>query len=151
MTYPTYNPRQKSYTTKNNLAISLDIPSDPLEAHLWIVSGVSPYILVQLAGLVGSDIKAICHLTGISQRTIRRKIKSSTPLTLTQGARVYGSVQALDAVISLHEGDLAIAMSWLDCSAKGLGGEKPSNILTTAMGVQAVLDLVGRIEHGVVI
>ncbi|WP_268844002.1 MULTISPECIES: antitoxin Xre/MbcA/ParS toxin-binding domain-containing protein [Aeromonas] len=43
-----------------------------------------------------------------------------------------------------------MAMAWLHCPAKGLGGEIPMNILTTPSGVQAVVDLIGRIEHGVI-
>ncbi|HAT1543777.1 antitoxin Xre/MbcA/ParS toxin-binding domain-containing protein [Aeromonas hydrophila] len=31
----------------------------------------------------------------------------------------------------------------------GLGGKKPVDLLSTAMGVQAVIDLAGQIEHGV--
>ncbi|MCF3098006.1 DUF2384 domain-containing protein [Aeromonas australiensis] len=64
--------------------------------------------------------------------------------------RVYSVIQALDATISLHNDDLAMAMAWLHCPAKGLGGEIPMNILTTPSGVQAVVDLIGRIEHGVI-
>ena len=41
------------------------------------------------------------------------------------------------------------AVSWLNRTAWGLGGVAPATLLTTQMGVQAVIDLVGRIEHGV--
>ncbi|MFQ2462413.1 antitoxin Xre/MbcA/ParS toxin-binding domain-containing protein [Aeromonas caviae] len=34
-------------------------------------------------------------------------------------------------------------------SAWGLGGEKPADVITTPMGAQAVIDLVGRIRHGI--
>ncbi|WP_327786773.1 MbcA/ParS/Xre antitoxin family protein [Aeromonas caviae] len=34
---------------------------------------------------------------------------------------------------------------------RGLGGVAPATLLTTQMGVQAVIDLVGRIQHGVCI
>ncbi|MFQ2782283.1 antitoxin Xre/MbcA/ParS toxin-binding domain-containing protein [Aeromonas caviae] len=37
------------------------------------------------------------------------------------------------------------------CPARGLGGVAPATLLTTQMGVQAVIDLVGRIQHGVCI
>ncbi|MDO2954101.1 DUF2384 domain-containing protein [Aeromonas simiae] len=40
-------------------------------------------------------------------------------------------------------------MSWLNRTAWGLGGVAPATLLTTQMGVQAVVELVGRIEHGV--
>lgn len=149
MTFTAYRPNHPPSTT-HSLTLSLGIPSDPLSIHLWVVSGISPHILIRLIESVRSDMKTICHLIGISRSTVNRKLRHGTPLTLTQGTRVYGVIQTLDAVISLHDGDLARAMSWLHCSAKGLGGERPADVLATPMGVQAVIELIARIEHGVV-
>lgn len=150
MTFPAYRPNHTRSTT-HSLTLSLGIPSDPLGIHLWIVAGIAPGILIRLIESVRSDMKTICHLAGISRSTVNRKLRNGTPLTLTQGTRVYGVIQALDAAISLHDGDLAMAMSWLHCSAKGLGGEKPADVLSTPMGVQAVVEIIGRIEHGIVL
>ena len=149
MTYSAYNQGHvKPHCAR--LVMSLGIPSDPLSVHSWIVTGVSPEIIIRLVKSVRSDIKTICHLVGISKSTIIRKLKNGIPLTPEQGSRVYSVIQVLDAAISLHNGDFAMAMSWLHCPAKGLGGEIPMNILTTPSGVQAVVDLIGRIEHGVI-
>ena len=149
MTFPAYRPNHPR-STAHSLALSLGIPSDPLGVHLWIVAGTAPSILIRIVESVRSDMKTICHLTGISRSTVNRKLRYGTALTLAQGTRVYGVIQALDAAISLHDGDFAMAMSWLHCSAKGLGGEKPADVLATPMGVQAVVELIGRIEHGIV-
>ncbi|ATM00815.1 hypothetical protein CK910_21855 [Aeromonas sp. CA23] len=149
MTYSVYRPNPPR-SPAHNLALYLDIPSDPLGVHLWIVAGITPDILIRLIESVRSDMKTICHLTGISRSTVNRKLRYGSTLTLAQGTRVYGVIQALDAAISLHDGDPAMAISWLHCSAKGLGGEKPADVLATAMGVQAVVELIGRIEHGIV-
>ncbi len=149
MTYLAYHPGQiKPYSAR--LIMSLGIPSDPLSVHSWIVAGLSPEIIIRLVESVRSDMKTICHLVGISKSTITRKLKNGIPLTPEQGSRVYSVIQALDAAISLHNDDLAMAMFWLHCPAKGLGGEIPMNMLTTTSGVQAVVDLIGRIEHGVI-
>ncbi|WP_324041877.1 MbcA/ParS/Xre antitoxin family protein, partial [Aeromonas caviae] len=56
-----------------------------------------------------------------------------------------------DAALSLQEDDALRALSWLHRPARGLGGVAPATLLTTQMGVQAVIDLVGRIQHGVCI
>ena len=48
-----------------------------------------------------------------------------------------------------REDDALRALSWLHRPARGLGGVAPATLLTTQMGVQAVIDLVGRIQHGV--
>ncbi|TNI14229.1 hypothetical protein CF106_04620 [Aeromonas veronii] len=149
MTYSAYG-RGQVRPSRTRLVMSLGIPSDPLSVHSWIVAGISPEIIIRLVESVRSDMKTICHLVGISKSTITRKLRNGIPLTPEQGSRVYSVIQALDATISLHNDDLAMAMSWLHCPAKGLGGEIPANVLTTASGVQAVVDLIGRIEHGVI-
>ncbi|UBR44381.2 DUF2384 domain-containing protein [Aeromonas veronii] len=103
----------------------------------------------QLAGTVKTDVGSICRLAGISRHTIARKLRIGAPLSISQGARVYGVVQALEAVLSLHRNNAARALSWLHRPAWGLGGVAPARLLTTDMGVQAVIHLVGRIQHGV--
>mgnify|MGYP000087066912 CR=1 FL=1 len=155
MTYLAYDPG-KMQPYSDRLIMSLGIPSDPLSVHSWIVAGISPEIIIRLVKSVRSDIKTICHLVGISKSTIIRKLKNGIPLTPEQGSRVYSVIQALDATISLHNDDLAMAMAmamamaWLHCPAKGLGGEIPINLLTTASGAQAVIELIGRIQYGVI-
>jgi putative toxin-antitoxin system antitoxin component (TIGR02293 family) len=148
MSYASYHPG-KTEASVMTLSSSLGIPSDPLGAHLWIVAGVAPSIIHRLAELMSTDVGVICSLAGISRRTVARKLRIGAPLSISQGARVYGVVQALEAVLSLHRNNTARALSWLHRPAWGLGGVAPAELLTTQMGVQAVVDLVGRIRHGV--
>ncbi|MFM1702944.1 MULTISPECIES: antitoxin Xre/MbcA/ParS toxin-binding domain-containing protein [Aeromonas] len=136
-------------TTSRSLAHALNIPSELLRVHLWIVAGVAPETIPQLAKMVMTDVGTICRLTGISKNTISRKLRTNTPLTIQQGSRVYGVILALDAARSLNENDNTKSIAWLHQPAKGLGGKMPAELLSTSVGVQAVVDLVGRIEHGV--
>ncbi|WP_393935439.1 antitoxin Xre/MbcA/ParS toxin-binding domain-containing protein [Aeromonas rivipollensis] len=130
---------------------SLGIPNDPLGAHLWIVAGVAPSIIHRLAELMNTNAGLICRLAGISRSPVARKLKMDIPLSTAQGTRIYGVVQALDTALSLHEYDTTRALSWLHRRDWGLGGVAPAQLLNTPMGVQAVIDLVGRIQHGVCI
>ena len=148
MSYASYHPGKATASTKT-IFDSLGIPSDPLGAHLWIVAGVAPGIIHRLAELMNTDSGLICRSAGISRSTVARKLRIEAPLSISQGTRVYGVVQALDAVLSLHEHDTTRAISWLSRPAWGLGGIAPAEVLTTQMGVLAVVDLVGRIRHGV--
>ncbi len=148
MSYAIYHPGKATASTKT-IFDSLGIPSDPLGAHLWIVAGVAPGIIHRLAELVKVDVGMICGLTGISRSIISRKLRTHTSLSISQGARVYGAILVLDAVLSLHQNDTVRAFSWLNRAAWGLGGVAPAELLKTQMGVQAVIDLVGRIQHGV--
>lgn len=148
MSYASYHPGKTGVSTMT-LSSSLGIPSDPLGAHLWIVAGVAPDMLPQLAILMQTDMSSICQLVGISRSTVARKLKMGAPLSTSQGTKVYGVVQALDAALSLNKNDTAKALSWLNRPAWGLGGVAPATLLNTPMGVQAVIHLVGRIQHGV--
>ena len=148
MSYASYHPGKATASTKT-IFDSLGIPSDPLGAHLWIVAGVAPGIIHRLAELMNTDSGLICRLAGISRHTVARKLRIGAPLSISQGARVYGVVQALDAALSLNKNDTAKALSWLNRPAWGLGGVAPATLLNTPMGVQAVVNLVGRIQHGV--
>lgn len=131
------------------LMTTLNIPQDPLSAHLWIIAGVAPSIIHQISGLVMTDVGVICRLVGISRGTLSRKVRNKTTLSVSQGERVYGVVQALEAVLSLHRNNTVRAISWLHRPAWGLGGKRPAEVLSTALGAQAVIVLVGRIQHGV--
>ena len=148
MSYASYHPG-KTEASVMTLSSALGIPSAPLGSHLWIVVGVAPGSIHRLAELMSADIGLICRLAGISRHTVARKLRIGAPLSISQGARVYGVVQALDAALSLNKNDTAKALSWLNRPAWGLGGVAPATLLNTPMGVQAVVDLVGRIRHGV--
>ena len=148
MSLSVYQPSTQA-SSAPTLMTTLNIPQDPLSAHLWIVAGVAPGIIHRLAELMNTDSGLICRLAGISRSTVARKLRIEAPLSISQGTRVYGVVQALDAVLSLHEHDTTRAISWLSRPAWGLGGIAPAEVLTTQMGVLAVVDLVGRIEYGV--
>ena len=148
MSYASYHPGKATASTKT-IFDSLGIPSDPLGAHLWFIAGVAPGIIHRLAELMNTDSGLICRLAGISRHTVARKLRIGAPLSISQGARVYGVVQALEAVLFLHRNNTARALSWLHRPAWGLGGVAPATLLNTPMGVQAVVNLVGRIRHGV--
>lgn len=150
MSYAAYHPGE-TVASANDVFSSLSIPIDSLGAHLWIVAGVAPSIIHRVAELMSTDVGLICRLAGISRSTVARKIKTGALLSTSQGARVYGVVQALDAVLSLNKQDTTKTLSWLERPAWGLGGVAPATLLNTPMGVQAVVDLVGRIQHGVCI
>ncbi|WP_163129263.1 MULTISPECIES: antitoxin Xre/MbcA/ParS toxin-binding domain-containing protein [Aeromonas] len=148
MSLSVYQPSTQA-SSAPTLMTTLNIPQDPLSAHLWIIAGVAPGIIHRLAELMSTDTGLICRLAGISRSTVARKLRIGATLSISQGARVYGVVQALDAALSLNKNDTAKALSWLNRPAWGLGGVAPAELLTTQMGVQAVVNLVGRIQHGV--
>ena len=54
------------------------------------------------------------------------------------------------AALNLFAGDQAAADRWLKTPAKALGGRTPLEVLALEGGADAVRDLIGRLEHGVI-
>ena len=51
---------------------------------------------------------------------------------------------------NLFEGDLRAAMDWVRSPAKALNGEAPIRMIGSDRELEAVRDIVGRLEHGIV-
>lgn len=149
MSYTAYHPEIET-ASKGVLAL-LSLPRKPLEAHNYIMAGFSPQTVTKIAEMLGTDTKTICMVAGIDRTTLSRKAKTAALLSQDQSARVYWLAQVLDAASSLNEGDWVKTMRWLRKPAWGLGNKTPAELLTTAAGAQAVIDLIGQIEHGVAV
>lgn len=59
----------------------------------------------------------------------------------------YSAADVWRAAIALFEGNRAGAERWLHQEVVGLGGKRPIDVMQS--DPQQVLDLIGRIEHGV--
>lgn len=55
----------------------------------------------------------------------------------------------MDAAVGLHDGDKFRALLWLQSPARALGGIRLIDYQDTPEHIQTVLDLIGRIEHGI--
>lgn len=143
--------RQIRKAAHKGFLASLCLPKEPLKAHHHIVAGFNPDIVTKIAVMLGSDTTVVCKVTGIDRTTFSRKVKASHLLSQDQSSRVYWLAQVLDAASSLNDGDMEKTMRWLRKPAWGLGNKAPIDLLTTAAGAQAVIDLVGQIEHGVAV
>ncbi|WP_176475905.1 antitoxin Xre/MbcA/ParS toxin-binding domain-containing protein [Halomonas salipaludis] len=62
-------------------------------------------------------------------------------------AEEHQAVAVRQAAIGLFEGDRTAAERWLHKEAMGLGGKRPIDVMQA--DPQQVLDLIGRVEHGV--
>lgn len=138
-----------SGSSVTDVLASLALPRNRLAAHRHIVAGVSPEVVIKLIALLGSDTRTVCAMIGIRRDALSRRISQGAHLSPAQGDRLYWVALAMEAVLSLHNGDIIKSMRWLARPAWGLGGERPAEVLTSPMGAQAVIDLAGRIEHGV--
>lgn len=58
--------------------------------------------------------------------------------------------QIVQAAIELFEGDTEAAENWLNTSNQGLGHTRPIEYAVDSKTSQDVLELIGRLEHGII-
>lgn len=66
-------------------------------------------------------------------------------------SRRKARTQAIEAANELFRGDKSAADRWLNSPARSFNGKTPAEVLKTEEGAQQVIDLVGKIMHGVII
>jgi putative toxin-antitoxin system antitoxin component (TIGR02293 family) len=126
---------------KNKTATELDLVN-------IIRDGIKPKALDNLAGelhLKDSFLSEYLHMSHRSLQRYREKNKK-LPMEisdqLVQIAWVYAhAVEVLD--------DRKKAAEWIKRKNRALGNNAPIELMDTSAGINMVLDLLGRIEHGV--
>jgi putative toxin-antitoxin system antitoxin component (TIGR02293 family) len=69
-------------------------------------------------------------------------MEASTPHDVSR-SRVFAKA------IELFEGDSDAALEWMSTPLPALGGSTPNDVLKAELGEREVVNLIGRIEHGV--
>ena len=135
----------------HDLLSILGLPATAIAAHDSINAGLSAGVLRDIAGAVSLDEVTLCRMAGIDRNTYSRRLNSTEKrFSPEQSARVYTLARVISAARELFEGDSQRMANWLNKPAKGLGGKKPAELLSTPAGAEAVLTLIGRLEHGVI-
>lgn len=84
----------------------------------------------------------------LSERTLARRLNAREHLKPESSERVLRLARVLIRAEDVFEAKEK-AQRWIDVSNVALGGQTPLECLDTGDGFQLVLDLLGRIEHGV--
>lgn len=101
--------------------------------------------LADISGLKKEEFTSVIHL---APATLRRRSRTGK-FTSEESDRLFRFAQVFAAAEDLFEGDRAEAQHWLSHPVRGLGNRRPIDMLGTSAQTQAVLDLIGRLEHGV--
>lgn len=109
--------------------------------------GIKKAALSNLAKALNISMKRLAKLLPVTERTLqRRKANSLLNSTTSQQVILIGQlITRGEEVFS----DPKKFQEWVDQPNMALGGYSPLNIMDTTIGVQLVLDLLGRLEHGV--
>lgn len=101
--------------------------------------------LADLSGLKKEEFTSVIHL---APATLRRRSRAGR-FTSEESDRLFRFAQVFASAEELFEGDREEARYWLTHPVRGLGNRRPVDMLGTSAETQAVLDLIGRLEHGV--
>lgn len=97
---------------------------------------------------VGLSANEIADLVQINPRTLSRR-KQEGQLHTDESDRVLRLSRVYARTLYLFDGDLDKAKHWLSTPKVALGGESPLDYSRVDVGAYEVVDLIGRIEHGV--
>lgn len=126
----------------------LGLPSRGSSLHETLTEGVPYEVYSKLASVSGLESQELARYVVIPRATLQRRAKAGR-FSVDEGDRLYRFAEVYKSALDLFEGDKERASRWLLHPVRGLGGSRPVEMIATSAGAQAVLDLIGRLEHGV--
>lgn len=113
-----------------------------------IESGLEVTVVEKVVQAVNVPQASLLELTGIKARNFARR-KASGRLNAEESERLARYVRVVDAATGLMGGDRGEALAWLNEPAVGLNGQTPASLVHSETGALEVMQLIGRIRHGV--
>ena len=90
----------------------------------------------------------LASVVGIPRQTlVRRRLRGV--LGRNEGDRAATVARVFDMALSYFDGNREHALEWLKHPNPALAGETPLERADTATGTEDVIDLIGRLEHGI--
>ena len=109
--------------------------------------GLPALAIDALARAVQLTQAELSQTLAIPERTLIRRKKEGL-LSTEESAKLVRVARVLHRAVEVFE-DRAAALDWLKAPNQALGSVSPLSLLDTDLGAEAVLDTLGRIEHGV--
>ncbi|WP_299260624.1 antitoxin Xre/MbcA/ParS toxin-binding domain-containing protein [uncultured Kushneria sp.] len=126
----------------------IGIPSRGRKLHEALHDGIAYGVYPKLAKASGIEPKALARYVNIASATLGRRAQSKR-FTCDESDRLYRFAELFKTALDLFEGDHARAREWVLKSNPGLGGRAPVEMIKTSAEHRTVLNLIGRLEHGV--
>ncbi|NRB25353.1 antitoxin Xre/MbcA/ParS toxin-binding domain-containing protein, partial [Shewanella sp.] len=101
-----------------------------------------------LAKVSGIEKSELASATVIASATLQRRAKAGK-FNRDESDRLYRFAEVYKSALDLFEGEGVDATRWLRNPVRGLGNKRPIDMLSTSAETAAVLNLIGRLEHGV--
>jgi putative toxin-antitoxin system antitoxin component (TIGR02293 family) len=122
-------------------------PHALLEWVLLIRSGIPSAAVDTLTKLTRISQTELAVSLAIPERTLARR-KREGKLNSEESAKLVRLARAIARAEEVFE-DLDRAVDWLRSVNPSLGSATPLSLLDTEIGAEALMDTLGRIEHGI--
>lgn len=114
-----------------------------------VASGVHYTVFERLQQRLEISQLDLGQLLSLPLTTLKRRAQQGS-FTALEGDRLVRIATVLEWCETLFEGNHEAALQWLKSPARALGGVTPLSHIKSETGAREVLDLIGRLEHGVV-
>jgi putative toxin-antitoxin system antitoxin component (TIGR02293 family) len=112
-----------------------------------IREGVPKHALDNLLSVTGITVNEITNIIRTSDRTLRR-YTSKQKLNAEQSERVIELAKLYSRGEEVF-GSLDAFKEWMNSTVMALGNKKPKDFLDTSLGIEMLMDELGRIEQGI--
>ena len=111
-------------------------------------AGLPASFLDRLRNTLDVTEAQLASVVGIPRQTlVRRRLRGV--LRRDEGDRAATVARVFNAALAYFDGDRDHALDWLKHPNPALAGETPLQRADTATGAEDVLDLIGRLDHGI--
>lgn len=122
-------------------------PQLPLEWLTLVRQGLPAGVVDAAVRTVGMAKAELAQALDIPERTLARR-KREGVLSREESAKLVRLARLVERAAEVFE-DQVMALDWLKAPNAALGAVAPISLLDTDLGASAVLETLGRIEHGV--
>lgn len=127
---------------------ALGIPRRGQVLYKALADGFPSDVYANLADATGLGRQSLAGALNIAPATLQRRLNLGR-FNKNESDGLYRLAEVFGSACQLFEGDTAAARHWLRQPVRGLGGARPIDMVGTSAQTDAVLDLIGRLEHGV--
>ena len=122
-------------------------PEQPTLAE--VRDGVPASFLDNLKNTLEMTDTQLARAVGIARQTLIRRRRNQGVLPEAEADRAAMLARVFNMALSYFDHNREHALEWLNHPNPALGGETPLERADTALGKEDVIDLIGRMEHGI--
>jgi putative toxin-antitoxin system antitoxin component (TIGR02293 family) len=120
----------------------------PQEVIEFVSKGLAFDALARVARAYGVTQQVMAGLIGVSPRTLQRR-RANGCFDASESERLYRFIRLYRRALDVFDEDEDAAREFLTEAQPGLASAVPAEMARSEYGAAEVMDLLGRIDHGV--